>query len=206
MQNGLMVPYITQWSAEKTMSPLIVRRRTGTGIGFADETLHDRDDDGVLWVRQSFAPGCGEADYLRVHSLRQRRATRRLLCQGCSADTLALNPERQLFMLKDVGRPIAEGERTTAAPVCRACAQVSDRHCPHLRRHVAAWVERPFLWGVAGILHDPRTLRPLPGKDLVQVAYEAPELPWVLAVRQVLSLRGCTATTLNDLATDTGAC
>jgi len=196
-QNGLMVPYITKWTGERTLRRVMVRR--GAGIGFADESPYDRDDDGVLWIRQTSAQGSGEAEYLNVHSARQRQVTRGLLCQGCAVDTVEQDPQRQLFVLKDIGKPIGEGELTTAGPVCLPCAHVTRTHCPPLRRHVAAWVERPLLWGVAGILHDRGTLRPLPKESLEMVSYEDPRLPWVLAVRQVLSLNGCAAVDLGDL-------
>ncbi|MFD7898981.1 hypothetical protein [Streptomyces sp. NPDC059743] len=122
----------------------------------------------------------------------------RLLCQVCGTDTLEQDPERQLFVLKDVGQPVGEGELTTAAPVCPPCALIAVKHCPHLQKHVAAWVERPMSWGVAGILYDQRTLLPVPGDDLVKVSYDDPAIRWILATRQVLSLQGCTAVDVSD--------
>ncbi|MFK4688213.1 hypothetical protein RKD22_001148 [Streptomyces pristinaespiralis] len=199
LQGGLPVPYVTAWSAETYPAPTVVLHRTGRGIGYADETQYDRDMDGVLWVRQAIARGVGRALFPTVHALRQRRVVSRLLCQVCGVDTLELDPERQLFVLKEVGRPVGEGELTTAAPVCPPCALIAVRHCPHLREHVAAWVARPVCWGVAGILYDPNSLQPVPGEDVVQVAYDDPAIRWVLATRQVLSLQGCIAVDLNDL-------
>ncbi|MFD8947660.1 hypothetical protein ACFV0B_02210 [Streptomyces xanthophaeus] len=171
----------------------MVRHRTGRGIGFTDEGPYDRDADGVLWIRQAIARGSGRPLFPTVHALRQRRTVSRMLCQVCGADTLKHDPERQLFVLKDVGRPIEEGELTTAAPVCPPCALIAVEHCPHLRGHVAAWVERPLPWGVAGILYDRDTLSPVPGDDLTKVAYGDPARHWLVATRQVLSLNGCTA-------------
>ncbi|MFI5825269.1 hypothetical protein ACIA8I_40385 [Streptomyces rishiriensis] len=199
-QGGLPVPYVAAWSGENHRTPAVVRHPSGRGIGFAGEMPYDRDADGVLWVRQSIAPGSGRALFPKVHVLRQRRAVSRMLCQVCGADTLEQDPERQLFVLKHVGQPVAEGELTTAAPVCPPCALIAVKHCPHLREHVAAWVERPLAWGVAGILYDPRTLLMVPGKDVVNVSYEDPALPWLLASRQVLSLQSCIAVDLNDLS------
>lgn len=190
---GLPVPYVAAWSAETAHAPVVVRHRTGHGIGFADEGPFDRDADGVLWIRQPIARGSGRPLFPTIHALRQRRAVSRMLCQVCGADTLEQNPERQLFVLKDVGRPVEEGELTTAAPVCPPCAPIAVEHCPHLREHVAAWVERPLPWGVAGIPYDRHTLLPVPGDDLVKVAYGDPARHWLVATRQVLSLNGCTA-------------
>jgi hypothetical protein len=177
----------------------VIRHRTGKGIAFADEGPYDRDADGVLWIRQPIAQGSGRPLFPTIHALRQRRAVSRMLCQVCGADTLEQNPERQLFVLKDVGRPVEEGELTTAAPVCPPCALIAVEHCPHLRKHVAAWVERPLPWGVAGIPYDRHTLLPVPGDDLTKVAYGDPASRWLVATRQVLSLNGCIA-----VSADTG--
>ncbi|MFF9458086.1 hypothetical protein [Streptomyces flaveolus] len=193
------MPYVASWSAETQQVPTVVLHRTGQGIGYADEGPYDRDADGVLWIRQAIAPGAGRALFPTIHALRQRRAVSRMLCQVCGADTLERNPERQLFILKDVGRPVGEGELTTAAPVCPPCAHIAVEHCPHLRKHVAAWVERPLAWGVAGIPYDAHTLLPAPGDDLPMVAYDDPSIRWIVATYQVLSLEGCTAIDLRDL-------
>ena len=202
-QGGLRVPYIAAWSTEQYRTPAVVLRggQGGAGIGFADETPYDRDADGVLWVRQVIAPGTGRPLFPNAHALRQRRAVKRMLCQVCGVDTLEQNPERQLFVLKDIGQPVREGERTSAAPVCPPCALIAVKECPHLREHVAAWVRRPVSWGVAGVLYDPRTLRPIPDEDLVQVSYDDDAaIRWVLASRQLLSLQDCTAVDLRDLS------
>ncbi|WNI20079.1 hypothetical protein [Actinacidiphila sp. ITFR-21] len=195
------MPYVTAWSTERHRIPAVVRHPSGKGIGFSDEMPYDRDADGVLWVRQTIGAGTGRALFPTVHSLRQRRAVSRLLCQVCGADTLEQDPERQLFVLKDVGRPVGEGELTTAAPVCPPCALIAVKHCPHLLKHAAAWVERPMSWGVAGILYDQRTLLPLPGDDLIKVSYDDPAVRWVLATRLVLSLRGCSPVNVSDIRT-----
>ncbi|MET8952089.1 hypothetical protein [Streptomyces sp. NPDC004533] len=205
MQGDLPVPYVTAWTAETHTVPPVVLHRTRQGIGYADEVPYDRDMEGVLWIRQAIAPGSGRALFPSVHALRQRRAISRMLCQVCGADTLEQDPERQLFLLKDVGRPVGQGELTTAAPVCPPCALIAVRHCPHLRKHVAAWVERPVTWGVTGIPYDRRTLLPVPGDDLAMVAYDDPAVRWLVATRQVLSLEGCTAVSLSDLSATAGA-
>ncbi|MEU3171819.1 hypothetical protein ACIF9R_12790 [Streptomyces sp. NPDC086080] len=205
VQGGLPVPYVTAWSSEKHRVPAVVRHSSGKGIGYADETSYDRDADGVLWVRQAIARGSGKALFPTIHALRQRRAISRMLCQVCGADTLEQDPKRQLFVLKDVGRPVEEGERTTAAPACPPCALIAVKYCPHLHNHVAAWVERPLPWGVAGIPYDQRTLQPVPGDDLVMVAYDDPAIRWLVATQLVLSLEGCSAVDLSKLTVRAGA-
>ncbi|MCT2590529.1 hypothetical protein LHJ74_11515 [Streptomyces sp. N2-109] len=202
IHNGLLVPYIASWTGEETLSAPLVGRfgPLGAFLGYADESPYDRDTYGALWVRQTLAPGKGRPEFACVHALRQRHATGHLLCQVCRTSTLKTN-RPQLFLLKDTGHPVGEGERTTAPPVCEPCASVAARDCPHLRSgHVAAWVERSLPWGVAGILHDPETLLPLPGDDLPQIAYTDPRIRWILAARQILSLHGIRATHIRPAA------
>ena len=194
------VPYISSWSREKMIRPPVVRvaGRGGEGIGYLGESPYDRDRRGVLWVRHTLARGKGRPLFHTVHALRQRRAVLHMLCQVCGTSVLDDGPH--LFVLRDVGRPVAEGERTTAPPVCVPCARISVRQCPRLRvGHVAVRVGRAGVWGVAGIVHHPRTLEPLAGGSLEEVAHEDPAIRWVLACRQVLVLRDCTPVDLGDL-------
>jgi hypothetical protein len=78
----ITVPYITQWSEEQTSSVPVVHRRRG--IAYADERPGDRDEHGVLWIRESSRPRQGAAmgqdslqapaaghDQVAVSSLRQ---------------------------------------------------------------------------------------------------------------------------------------
>ncbi|MFF8847977.1 hypothetical protein ACF08N_35610 [Streptomyces sp. NPDC015127] len=202
---GLPVPYIAAWSNERVITPRLRRRviRGGSCLSYRDETPYDRDLSGALWVRQAIAPGRGRADFASVHALRQRQASSRLRCQVCGTDTLAASPARLLFVLRDTGQPIAEGELTTAPPVCIPCARISVRHCPNLRTgHVAAWVARPHLWGVAGVLYDPATVRPLHRpmtSPLDQVAYDDARIRWTLASRHVNALYGVVPARLDQL-------
>ncbi|MFJ3309594.1 hypothetical protein ACIPSA_42535 [Streptomyces sp. NPDC086549] len=79
------------------------------------------------------------------------------------------------------------------------------RYRPHLRGGaVAAFVEHPSPWGVAGILHNPKTLTALPSRedeDLDHVPYGHPGLRWIIAARDVISLHGCTPVFLDELMT-----
>ncbi|WP_073229410.1 hypothetical protein [Streptomyces sp. NBRC 110465] len=205
-QQGLTVPYIAAWSGEQVHAPKLERRaaRGGPCLGYVDESPYDRDQYGALWVRQSIARGRGRANFATVHALRQRQAAVRLLCQVCGTDTLTISPDRQLFVLRDTGQPVTEGERTTAPPLCLPCARVSVRDCPHLRTgHVAAWVSLPQVWGVAGIVYDPKTLRPVPlpgNRPMAEIAYDDLHIRWTLASRHVSVLHGVTPVELDELA------
>ncbi|MFF3327064.1 hypothetical protein [Streptomyces sp. NPDC002889] len=57
-------------------------------------------------------------------------------------------------------------------------------------------------WGVAGIVYDPKTFRPLPCDNddgLTYVAYDDPRIRWTLAVGDAVVLQGCTTVDLDDL-------
>lgn len=204
-QRGLTVPYIAAWSRESLLSPPIERRtgKAGPFLAYVDETPYDRDEYGALWVRQALARGRGRAKFATAHALRQRQAAARLLCQVCGTDTLMTSPDRQLFVLKDTGQPVTEGEWTTAPPVCLPCAQEAVRDCPHLRPgHVAAWVSRPQVIGVAGVLYNPKTLRrvPLPrNRATAEITYDDPRIRWILASRLVTALHEVTPVELDEL-------
>src|SRR5690349_16017407 len=79
-----IVPYTTRWSAERKLQTPVIARPGGTGIAFADEILSDRDRHGALWQRMPSRPGHGRPEFGKVHSGRQRRAMRNLLCQVCA--------------------------------------------------------------------------------------------------------------------------
>ncbi|MGW1496844.1 hypothetical protein [Streptomyces sp. NPDC002402] len=127
-----------------------------------------------------------------------------LLCQVCGESTFGRSDNRHLFLMRDTeGRPVREGEQTAMPPIHEACAAEAIRDCPHLQEGaVAALVEYAPAWGVAGIVHDPRSLQPLPaeqGKELTFVAHESPLLRWTLAARDVVSLHEVTAVDLDEL-------
>ncbi|NKI42564.1 hypothetical protein [Streptomyces physcomitrii] len=138
-----------------------------------------------------------------MHALRQRRAMKRLLCQVCGGVTEGRLPGgRRLFLVRAVeGHPVGEGERTASPPLCPPCALDSLRHCPHLRRgHTAALVEEVRPWGVAGLVHHPRTLRRIPTPEpLTLVPYGSPLLDWTLAARIMTTLHGCTPVDVREL-------
>lgn len=203
---GLQVPYVTPWTAEKPFaSPLVYQRGPrGLRIGYVDENPAVDRYEGVLWVRQSIAPGIGRPDFPNMHSRRQRRAMNHMLCQVRGGSTFGRPDERHLFVMRAPGgQPIAEGEKTTAAPVCVPCAVESISACPHLRdSYAAALVGYCPSWGVAGVVYDSSTLQPLPsetGESLDLVAHDDPRLPWTVAARYVISLHDVAPVDLSKL-------
>jgi hypothetical protein len=128
---GRVVPYITAWSVEKMVYSEVIERR-GFGIAFADESVLDRDRDGVLWTRRAVGRGVGRPEFGVVHSLRQRRPMGRLLCQVC-AQPADRNEDGVLWLLPDYYRKAPgwpENYDLAEPPICLACVPVAIRLCP----------------------------------------------------------------------------
>jgi hypothetical protein len=195
---GAVVPYIAAWSGEENLPTQIIGRGL-SGIGFADETLLDRDGRNVLWTRTPSRAGQGRPEFGQVHALRQRRAMRRLLCQVC-AKPADRNELGVLWLLRDYrddwpGWP--ENMANTYPPVCLPCARLSTRVCPSLRRgYVAVRARRFPLAGVYGVRYVPVRPFPIPAEGAV-AGYDDPAIRWICAAQQVRSLQECTIVTLD---------
>jgi hypothetical protein len=170
------------------------------GLGFADETVLDRDDRDVLWSRTLSCPGLGRPEFKRVHPFRQQRAMRRLLCQVCAQP--ADRDERGVLwlLLRDdrEGWPDwPDGMANTYPPVCMSCARLSIQLCPALRKGYVAVRARRFPYrGVYGMRYAPGYPTPIPVADGV-VTYENPAIRWTCAVQLVRSLHECTIVELD---------
>lgn len=205
--HGRPVPYITRWTAESVTQPHIVRRVThaGEGIGYEDEDPQTDRHYGVLHIRPALAPGRGEPEFHLVNPHHQRRAMEHSLCQVCSGPTAGTQADGRTLFLLGSAHPIAEGETTAAPPVHPPCAIEAVQNCPPLGRgHAAALVERATLYGVAGVIHDPETLAPLPHVgsrpgELAHVDIASAASPWTLASFTVVSLHGVTAVSPDEL-------
>jgi hypothetical protein len=200
MSQVLTVPYITAWSTEQDLPATVIERR-GFGIAYADETSIDRDGHGVLWYRSPSRPGQGRPEFGQVHSLRQRRAMRRLLCQVCAgaADKTA---DGVLWLLRDYRDDWAnwpEGMGVTEPPVCLPCVRMSVRLCPALRKGATAVrVRHCPVSGVQGVLYQSNGVSPVAVGDSA-VAFEDPAIRWVRAMNLVRELRGCIVISLTEL-------
>lgn len=188
------LPYIGSWDRELINTPAIVQ--DGSGIAFRDEREEHRDPEGVLWASRSSHWGHGAPQPGIVHPQRQRHAMRDRLCQSCAepadrneAGTLWLVPEPAA---EPDGR--MEGVLTQHPPVCMPCARRVAGSGPR-RACVALRVATPVIWGVYGYRYRPGMRTPLRG-EAVAVPYGGDESRWVLAVRQVALLTGCTLTDL----------
>ncbi|MFE9684522.1 hypothetical protein [Streptomyces sp. NPDC006285] len=205
--NGKRVPYVTAWTIEACPQPKIIRRVgwAGEGIGYEDEEpVIDRRHE-ALWVRSGIAPGRGKPDFRRMNTHRQKRAVRYSLCQVCGESVIGAEAGERTLHLLGAAVPIAEGEPTAAPPVHPLCAVEAIENCPALGHGwAAALVQFSPLWGVAGVMHDPMTLEPLPhpGRrpgELQHVHVADKEIRWTLASFTVMSLQGVTAVSHDQL-------
>jgi len=158
---GGVVPYVTSWSDEKKLPTEIIMRTSmgiGFGIKFADETVADRDRDGILWTRKPDRHGQGRPEFGNVHSRRQRRAMRLLLCQVC-AQPADRTEDGVLWLLPDYygeaqGWP--ENYDLAEPPICRSCVPIATRLCPALRRgHLGIRARQAPVCGVRGLVYSP---------------------------------------------------
>ncbi|MGW4201827.1 hypothetical protein [Streptomyces sp. NPDC004726] len=195
------------WSGETVIEAPVVRRpgRRG-GIAYADELASDRGEfDALLYRGRRPAPrgGRGRPLFASVHPNRQRRAMRQLLCQLCGTPA-SYTPGHGVLWLLD-GTPgdhapgWPEGVTTAHPPVCVPCAAQAVRQCPHLavKGFTAIRVRYPRSYGYHGRLYTPDLTRPgsptlLVVAETVEVPYEDPRLPWLLAAQSVVRLTGCT--------------
>lgn len=202
----LVVPYTTSWSSEDSL-PMPVIERRGYGIAYAGEIAADRDTQGVLWQRTISRPGEGRPEFGKVHSLRQRRAMRRLLCQVCG-EPADRTDEGLLWLLPDYRQDWTtwpEGMGNVEPPICRSCVSVSVRLCPKLRRDGGAVVrvrEYPIV-GVRGLLYAPGPTEPIVVNDEV-IGFDDPLIRWVRAVGLVRQMLGCRLVPLEELMESSG--
>ncbi|WP_460406511.1 hypothetical protein [Actinophytocola sediminis] len=191
----VVAPYVTTWSEESDL-PYRLVEVPGRGIAYADETVTDRDNRGVLWFRMSFRPNIGRPLFGKVHPLRQRRAMRRLLCQVC-AGPADQTGDGVLWLLKDHRDDWPDwpnGMGVTEPPVCLPCVQLSTRVCPALRS--GAVLVRANRYDIAGIHGPLHTGGPEPTYiGDATVSYDNPTARWVLAVAMVRELQNCTLIT-----------
>lgn len=194
-----VVPYVTSWS-EEIDPPYRLVEVPGRGIAYADETLSDRDEHGVLWFRTLFQPGLGHPQFGKVHPFRQRRAMRRLLCQVCGGPA-DRTEGGVLWLIRDYrddwpGWPNRMGENEP--PVCLPCVRLSVRVCPALRK--GAVLVRAGRYEVAGVHGGLYTggRTPLPVGPAT-VSFEDPAIRWVRAVSLVRELLDCTLIELDEL-------
>jgi hypothetical protein len=201
---GSVVPYIGSWTGEQCCLTQVVRR-PDNGIGYADETMLDRDRWGVLWTRVPGRVGVGTPLFKALHPVRQRRAMLRLLCQVC-AQPADHTEHGSLWLVPAAERRywpgLPEGMTTIHPPLCLACARISVRMCPALRLGVVAVRAHSSVRGVNGVVFGPMGRYPgLSVTDRAEVIpYGDPEIAWVQATLLARSLYDATVIDLDGLA------
>jgi hypothetical protein len=196
---GRVVPYVTAWSTEARL-PCRLVEVPGRGIGYADESLADRDDRGVLWVRMPWRPGQGRPMFGMEHAVRQRRAMRRLLCQVC-AGPADRTEDGVLWLVRDYREDWPdwpERMSITEPPVCLPCAALSLRVCPALRGRAAAFRARQYaMSGVRGAVYAGGRVPRLLGDAMV--GFDDSAIRWVRASGLLRDLHDCTMVDLDEL-------
>lgn len=192
------VPYISTWSGESISQngrDQIIELPDGNGIGYANETILDRDAYGVLWSRTLIRIGDGRPLFKQIHAARQRRAMERLLCQVC-AQPSDRNEDGVLWLIpgdyRDDWRNWPEGLCNPHPPLCLRCADVSTQLCPALRnKYVAVRARHYPISGVLGTRYQAATFRPqMVGGDVID--YTDPAVRWVQASQLVRTISSCT--------------
>lgn len=187
----ILAPYVTAWSTERSL-PANVITVPGVGIAYADETITDRDRNGVLWSRVAISPGKGRPDFGRVHPQRQRRAMLRLLCQVCGGPA-DQNDDGVLWLIRDFrddwpGWP--DMMAVTEPPICRPCVQTSLDRCPALRKGAVTIRARRYPVAAArGALYagpEPTYI------DNATIPLNDPKIRWLRAINLVRELNDCT--------------
>jgi hypothetical protein len=197
---GAVVPYIGSWTGEDLLTASVVRRVHG-GIGYADETLMDRDERGVLWTRMAYRVGVGRPLFTKLHPLRQRRAMRRLLCQVC-ANPADQTEQGSLWLVpRSDGHQWPEDTATIHPPLCLACARVSVEACPAMRVGYLAIRAHSQVCGVTGVRFQPgRRSVALSIDDSDDVIdYRDPAIRWMQATQLARSLHRCTVVDLDEV-------
>lgn len=152
LHDGKRVPWVTRWSDEVVRTPFQLGQLAdgSTYLTYADERPEDRDQYGVLWMREIDSP-TGEPLFSQVSTLRQRRSMIEGLCQVCGLEI----PEEpiQWLMVENQATRLPTGELLTISPpTCASCVTLSKRLCPaldvqpNLMFHVRAYEP----WGVMG--------------------------------------------------------
>lgn len=97
---------------------------------------------GSVAIMQSDAWGEGKPLFAKPHAVRQRQAIAHGLCDVCGR-YLEIKTKVSLSQARPIPHSARGWEILQVEPLlCRACARVSLRHCPGLRRQIDAGIIR----------------------------------------------------------------
>lgn len=127
---------------------------------------------------------------------------RQLLCQVC-AGPADRSVDGALWMLRDYRDDWPQwpdGMACTEPPICVPCVSVSLKLCPALRRGAVAVRVREFeVAGVRGALYRDGGSGPI-AVEVANLAYDDPDIRWMVASALIRELRGCTFVPLEELS------
>ncbi|MEU7644829.1 hypothetical protein AB0B59_09255 [Streptomyces huasconensis] len=207
------IPYIVAREGEMEESLLDLRAFLSSAgssrISYWNETLGDRDGQGVLWARFSQSRDehgdlTGAPRWKMISTPRQREAMSKLLCQFCGEP--ARMPDGRLLFLnskEECGPNPNTTIRTAQPPFCLKHARMAPQRCPHLAEHgyVALLTQSAPLYGVIGTPYQytaDRTIQAM-ACDGVPVPYGSAALDWIVAAQLVRTPRAYTVVNLEDL-------
>lgn len=149
---GHPVPWVTRWSGEVSPVPIQVgQREDGSVVAFYEDGREDRDDNGVLWMREGINRA-GTPQFSEVSAFRQRAAMRRRLCQVCG-EKIATPVVRWLLHEAQL-HPRNDGSiLTISPPTCDSCVDLSMSACPRMRQQEGRIIARVLeyeVWGIWG--------------------------------------------------------
>ncbi|TLQ46064.1 hypothetical protein [Streptomyces marianii] len=198
------------WTGETVIhTPVVIRPGREGGIAYPDELPVDRGESNALLHRGRRPVAAGNRGrplFGDVHTNRQRRAMRKLLCHVCGRDAHR-NDLGVLWLLDNTAANCPpnwpEEELTVHPPLCLECASKAVQQCPELEKKgfTAVRVHDPQPFGYRGRLYTRDLTRygspiPIVVKGTENLAFEDPLLPWLLAAQTILCLVGCTVVDL----------
>lgn len=149
---GHPVPWVTRWTGEVSDTPttMSMQRTTMNIVLRYKDGNEDRDDHGVLWMREGITRA-GEPQFSEVNAYRQRASMNKRLCQVCGTK-INDRPIRWL-VARDQLIEFGGGDfGTNSPPTCAGCVPLALDLCPHLKAngHAILKVLDYERWGVMG--------------------------------------------------------
>lgn len=135
------VPWVTRWSEEVSdVAYGISVDEDGQFLRYPVETPFDRDQRGILWLRENpLSNGEGTPDFKTFSSYRQRTCMEDGVCQVCGSTIeppyywLMTAPQWLLFKrFKNV---------TENPPLCERCVAETEHWCPHVKTNPYTVIE-----------------------------------------------------------------
>ena len=132
---GYPVPWVARWSEEISSEAFTVGadKHGNQFIAYNPELPWDRDQRGVLWMREDpLANGRGTPGFTEFSSYRQRVCMEEKRCQVCGSHIEGplfwIMTEHQLMLFNHFKNV------TENPPLCEPCVSESKLWCPHIKQ------------------------------------------------------------------------